>query len=371
MKFIVSSTALLRELQLINGVLGNSSLPILENFFFEIDKEMLKVTASDLETTMTVELEVESKVTGNICMPAKLLLEILKGLTDQPLTFSIDDKTMGVEISSQYGKYKLAGQSGDEFPRTPVMEKSNSVSMRADILGRALNKTLFAAGSDDLRPVMSGIFCQFTSEGVTFVATDAHKLVRYTRTDATAEATSSFILPRKPVNILKGILGEAEMEVTLSFNEQNAFFSFDNVTLICLLIDGKYPNYEAVIPAENPNKMTIDRSLFLNSIKRVAIFANKTTHQVRLKITGSSLMLSAEDIDFSNEASETLTCSYSGDDMEIGFNAKFLGEMIANLEASEVVLELSAPNRAGILLPSVPERDNEDLLMLVMPVMLA
>jgi DNA polymerase-3 subunit beta len=320
---------------------------------------------------MTVELEVESKASGMVCIPAKLLLEILKGLTDQPLTFSVDEKTLGIEISSQYGKYKLAGQSGDEFPRNPVLEKTSSVTMRADILGRALNKTLFAASSDDLRPVMCGIFCQFSDEGVTFVATDAHKLVRYTRTDATADKASAFILPRKPVNILKGVLGNAEVDVTLSFNETNAFFSFANVTLVCLLIDGKYPNYEAVIPPSNPNKMTIDRSLFLSSIRRVAIFANKTTHQVRLKITGSSLMLTAEDVDYSNEASETLTCSYLGDDMEIGFNAKFLGEMLANLEASEVVLELSAPNRAGLLLPSAPERDNEDLLMLVMPVMLA
>jgi DNA polymerase-3 subunit beta len=371
MKFIVSSTALLRELQSVLGVLNSSnSLPILDNFLFEISEKKLRITCSDLETTMITELDVESKHSGTICVPAKLLVDTLKSLSDQPITFTIDEKTMLVEISSEYGKYKLAGHKGDEFPRTPVLEKPSKLNLRGDILGRAINKTIFATGNDDLRPVMCGVFCQFSADDVTFVATDAHKLVRYRRTDAQANKSSSFILPKKPVNLLKGMLAGAELDVEVSFNDTNASFQFANVTLICLLIDGKYPNYEAVIPATNPNKLTIDRSLFLSSIRRVSIFANKTTHQVRLKISGSELVISAEDLDFSNEANERLTCNYQGDDMEIGFNSKFLMEMLSNLEAKEVVLEMSAPNRAGILVPAEPEREHEDVLMLVMPVML-
>lgn len=371
MKFIVSSSTLLRELQLVSGVLNNSnSLPILDNFLLEIEENKLMVTASDLETTMTIELEIESKEKGGICMPAKLLLDTLKSLSDQPLTFTIDEKTLGIEISSEYGKYKLAGQRADEFPKTPIIESSSSLTLRGDILGRAINKCIFAAGNDDLRPVMSGIFCQFSSDDATFVATDAHKLVRYKRTDSSSEKSTSFILPKKPVNLLKTILSGSEVEVDVAFNETNASFRFDNVSLICLLIDGKYPNYEAVIPSSNPNKLTIDRSLFLSSIRRVSIFSNKTTHQVRLKISGAELQITAEDIDFSNEANERLTCNYQGDDMEIGFNSRFLIEMLNNLESKEVVLEMSAPNRAGILLPADPERESEDILMLVMPVML-
>ncbi len=371
MKFIVSSTSLLRELQAISGVLSTSnSLPILDNFLFEIEDKSLRVTVSDLETTMITELEVESKESGSVCIPAKLLLDTLKTLSDQPLTFTIDEKTLGVEISSDYGRYKLAGQKGEEFPKTPQLEDPSKLTIQGNVLSRAINKSIFAAGNDDLRPVMSGIFCQFTSDDVTFVATDAHKLIRYSRKDIQADKTSSFILPKKPVNLLKGILSSSELEVDVEFNESNASFKFGNIQLVCLLIDGKYPNYEAVIPNNNPNKLTIEREPLLSSIRRVSIFANKTTHQVKLKISGSELLISAEDVDFSNEASERLTCNYAGEDMEIGFNSRFLIEMLSNLESKEVVLELSAPNRAGILLPAEPERDHEDLLMLVMPVML-
>ncbi|MFT7611481.1 MAG: DNA polymerase-3 subunit beta [Parvicellaceae bacterium] len=371
MKFIVSSSSLLKQLQGIGGVLNSSNtLPILDNFLFEIKGKLLTVYASDLETTMTTSLEVEAKEDGNICMPAKMLMDTLKAFPDQPLTFDIDNKTYGVEISSDNGKYKLSGQNGAEFPKVPTLESPSKVEMPANILATAINKTIFATGNDDLRPVMSGVYFQLEKDGITFVATDAHKLVRYKRTDAKADKGASFIVPKKPLNLLKGLMGSTDSNVTLEYNESNAFFAFDNITLICRLIDGKYPNYEAVIPNENPNRLTIDRTGLQNSIKRVSIFANKTTNQVRLKMTGSDLMISAEDLDFSNAANERLTCNYQGEDMEIGFNSRFLVEMITNMDSDEAIIEMSAPNRAGIILPGGEKSGDEEILMLVMPVML-
>lgn len=371
MKFIVSSTALLKQLQLLSGVLNTSNtLPILDNFLFEIDKNELTISASDLESTMTTRMEVEAKDSGVIAIPAKRLLDALKTFPEQPLAFTIDEKTFGIEISSDFGKYKLSGQNGLEFPKNPSVEDPSSVSLSAEVLADAINSTLFATGNDDLRPVMSGLYCELSKEHVRFVATDAHKLVRYTRLDAKAGSNASFIIPKKPLNLLKNIFATTTSDVKLEYNETNVRFTFDSVSLISRLIDGKYPNYEAVIPKENPNKMTIDRGAFLNSVKRVSIFANKTTHQVRLKITGSELAISAEDLDFANEANERLTCSYDGEDMEIGFNSRFLLDMLTNMISDEVMLELSAPNRAGILVPVGLDDANTDVLMLVMPVML-
>lgn len=370
MNFIVSSTSLLKALQAVGGVLNSSNtLPILDNFLFEIGKNTLKIAASDLESTMTTQIEVQSKDEGSVAVPAKLLLDILKTFPDHPLTFSINEK-LGIEISSDYGKYSLSGYNAEEFPKVPVLEKPSSVTFPSVSLQKAIDKTLFAAGNDDLRPVMSGIFCQMDSDNITFVATDAHKLVRYRRTDLKSDKAASFIIPKKPMNLLKGLLGNIDGDVTLSYNEANAQFKFGNFTLICRLIDGKYPNYEAVIPSDNPNKMTIGKAQFSSSLKRVSIFANKTTHQVRLKIGGSQLIISAEDLDFANAAKEELTCAYDGEDIEIGFNSRFLMEMVNNVDAESIVLELSAPNRAGILLPENTDDEGEDILMLVMPVML-
>jgi DNA polymerase-3 subunit beta len=369
MNFVISSATLLKHLQGISGVLSTSNaLPILDNFLFEINDGELSVSASDLETTMRTTMQVEAKEEGKIAIPAKLLLDVLKNLPDQPCTFLVDMETLAVEIAYDNGKSKMVGYNGDEFPRTPALENSSSIRISGEIVSNAINKTLFATGVDDLRPVMSGVFCQFSPENITFVATDAHKLVRYTRTDSQADGSSSFILPKKPLNLLKTNL-KGDEEVQLEYNDSNAVFRFNDVVLVCRLIDGKYPNYEAVIPKENPNVLTIDRLQFLGSIKRVSIFANKTTHQIKLKLAGSELSLSAEDIDFANEANERLTCNYSGEDLEIGFNSRFLMEMLNNLETTEVRLEMSAPNRAGLLMPSEHE-EHEDILMLVMPVML-
>lgn len=372
MKFIVSSASLLKQLQAISGVLNtNNTLPILDNFLFDIKEKELVVSASDLESTMTAKLTLDkSEKSGNIAIPARLLLDTLKTFPEQPLTFTINEKACGVEISSDTGKYKLSGHKGDEFPKTPTIESPSTIEFDPNVLFNAIDKTLFATGSDELRPVMSGIYLELSEDHSTFVATDAHKLVRYRRTDVKADKNVSFILPKKPMNLLKNLLPEVDANIKIEYNDSNAFFAMGDVNLVCRLVEGKYPNYEAVIPKENPNKLTIDRNVFLSSIKRVSIFSNKTTHQVRLKIAGSELNVSAEDLDFANEANERLTCQYDGEDIEIGFNSRFVIEILSNLDSDNICLEMSAPNRAGIIFPADGSDEHEDVLMLVMPVML-
>jgi DNA polymerase-3 subunit beta len=369
MKFIVSSSQLLKQLQVLGGVINsNNTLPILDNFLFEISENQLKVSASDLETTMSAVVTIESDSTGSIAISARLLLDTLKTFPDQPLTFKTEGDSI-IEISSDQGKYDMAYFGGDEFPKSVSLPSPSKTVIPSSILATAISKTIFAAGNDDLRPVMSGVFFQFSSESLTFVATDAHKLVKYTRTDVTADKTAEFIMPKKPLNLLKGVLG-GEEDVIIEYNDANAKFTFENFVLICRLIDGKYPNYEAVIPKENPNKLTVDRASFQNSVRRVSIFSSKTTHQIRLKMAGTELNISAEDLDFSNKADERLSCDYQGDDMQIGFNSRFLSEMLSNLTSSEVLIEMSLPNRAGILTPIDGTDEGEKITMLVMPVML-
>jgi len=370
MKFIVSSTYLLKQLQVLGGVINSSNtLSILDNFLFELNQSELIISASDLETTMSSKLEVESDNSGSVAVPARLLLDTLKTFPEQPLTFVVEENNT-IEISSNHGKYALAYADGAEFPKPVTLEDATATTLNGDILATAINKTIFAAGNDDLRPVMSGVFFQFSTEGLTFVATDAHKLVKYARADVQASEVTEFIMPKKPLNLLKGILAASDDDVTIEYNDSNAKFTFENVELICRLIDGKYPNYEAVIPKENPNKLVINRNQFLNSVRRVSIFSNKTTHQIRLKIAGAELNISAEDIDYSNKAEERLTCDYQGDDMQIGFNSRFLTEMLNNLTSDDVQLEMSLPNRAGILTPVDGLDEGEQVTMLVMPVML-
>ncbi len=372
MKFIVSSSVLLKNLQILSGVLNTSNtLPILDDFLFELKEDDLLITASDLETTMTVTVKLtNSGEPGIIAIPAKIMLDTLKTFADVPVTINVNENTLGIELSAGEGKYRLVGHKSDEFPQTPIKEDITELNIDSSILVSAFNKTVFAAGTDELRPVMSGVFCDLSSDETIFVATDAHKLVRYKRKDIKAEKSSSFILPKKPLNQLKNTLSCADVPVKIEYNETNAFFTFGNVNLSCRLIEGKYPNYEAVIPNENPNVLTISRNALLVSIKRVAIFANQSTHQVRFKISGKELVLSSEDVDFANEAKERLTCNYEGDDMEIGFNSKFLLEMLSNIDGDDVKIEMSAPNRAGIVLPVEEDNKNEEILMLVMPVML-
>jgi len=373
MKFIITSLKLLRSLQALSGVLNSSNtLPIVDDFLFNAKDGELSITATDLETTMMVKLRPDlMEGEGEVTIPARLLLEIMKTFADVPVTFDVAMDTMSVELLAGEGKFKLAGHKSDEFPKMPELTDVSQITLEAELLVSAINKTLFAAGNDELRAAMTGVLCELNEENVTFVATDAHKLVRYRRIDAKSPDIASFILPKKPLNQLKNILSSRQDEtVTIEYNQTNAHFSFANVSMVCRLIEGRYPNYEAVIPTQNPNKLVIDRASLLSSLRRVAIFANQSTHQVRFKIAGQELFLAAEDVDYSNEAKERLTCSYEGDDLEIGFNSRFFQEMLANLEHTEVRLEMSAPNRAGILIPVDNVNENEDILMLIMPVMI-
>ena len=371
MKFIVSSSQLLKQLQILGGVINsNNTLPILDNFLFELSNDELRISASDLETTMSTSLEVESDEPGAIAVPARLLLDILKTFAEQPLTFKVEDNHT-IEISSDSGKYALAYADGEEFPKAVELDSPSSATLQGNILATGISKTIFASGNDDLRPVMSGVFFQLNPESLIFVATDAHKLVKYERKDVKANEAAEFIMPKKPLNLLKNILSGSDDEVKIEYNDTNARFTFGNSVLICRLIDGKYPNYEAVIPRENPNKLTMDRSSFYNSVRRVSIFSSKTTHQIRLKMAGTELKISAEDLDFSNKADERLQCSYEGDDMQIGFNSRFLMEMLNHLGSNEILLEMSLPNRAGILTPVDGLEEGEEITMLVMPVMLS
>ena len=379
MRFIINSQLFLKHLSALSGVISNNNtVPIISCFHFHLEENILTIKATDLETTMVSRIELENaRVEGidSIAVPAKLLLDMLKSLDDVPLNFAVDASNYSIEISSGEGKYSLAGQNADTFPTMPEMKETVQTSMPASVLVNAINKTAFAASTDEMRQQMSGIFCELTPENVTFVATDAHKLVRYRRNDIHSDDKASFILPRKPIMLVKNILSsnKEEYDVTIDYNNTNVFFAFDNFLIVCRLVDGKYPNYEAAIPKENPNKLTIDRVTFINTLKRVSLFANQSTHQVRLSIKERELEISSEDLEFSNKAHETLPCSYEGEPMEIGFNAKFLTEMISNLDTEQVLMELSHPSRAGIIFPinDSEEAKSEDILMLVMPVMLS
>ena len=370
MKFSVSSSDLLKKLQVAAGAIGsNPVLPILEDFLFSISGNRLTITTSDLETTIITSIEVNADGDGQVAVPAKILLDTLKELPQQPVTFQIDKKNFGVEITSAYGKYRLAGENGADFPKAPEPDSVDQINLSSDTIHQAISKTIFATSNDELRPAMTGVFLEVDFNHLTFVSTDAHKLVKYSFKNVESSVSTSFIIPKKALNLLRNALGGAG-QLSLSFNKANAFFEGENIQLICRLIDARYPDYNAVIPSDSPNQMIISRSDFQNSLKRIAIYANKTTNQVILNINDGSLTVSAQDLDFSNEATEQLACSYGGEPMTIGFNAKFLIEMLTVLESDEVELNLSTPTRAGILKP-VDELEDEDILMLVMPVMLS
>jgi len=372
MNFIVSSSYLLKNLNAISGVItSNPVVPILENVLFEIESGNLLITASDLQTSVIVELQVESKEDGSVAIPAKILIETLKNLPEQPVTFSIDDQNYNIEINSDNGKYKLAGENSADFPKVPTLNDGFSSSIDSVVLNSAISNTIFSTSTDELRPAMTGIFFKLSNSSGTFVSTDGHRLVKYIRTDIKGdEVDHDMIIPRKSLNLLKSVIpSDKSTDINLEFNASNAFFSFENVKMVCRLIDERYPDYDNVIPSDNSNIVILDRSEILGSLKRISIYANKTTNQVRFKISGSEILISAEDLDFSNEANERISCEHDGDNIEIGFNAKFLIEMLSNIESVKVRFKLSEPNRAGLIVPDNMS-ENEDITMLVMPVML-
>ena len=369
MKFSVSSSELLRQLQLASGAIGsNPVLPILEDYLFRIENKILTITASDLETSISTSMEVVADDNFAVAVPAKILLETLKALPQQPITFTVDEEKYSIEITSTYGKYRLAGEKSDDFPEIPQPDSVDTVRISSKFLIEAINKTIFAASNDDLRPAMTGVYFQVDNNQLICVATDAHKLVKYATGSLAGEVSTSFIVPKKALNLLKNALPGDE-PVELSFNNANAFFKFEDISLVCRLIDAPYPDYNAVIPVDNPSKMNVNRGDFQNSLKRIAIYANKTTNQVALEISDKSLNISAQDLDFSNEATEQMACTYEGEPMRIAFNARFLIEMLSVLDCEEVQMELSKPSRAGIITP-IEENDEREILMLVMPVML-
>ena len=379
MKFIGNSQQLLKQLQSLSGVLtSNNTMPIINCFHLHLEEGSLTVKTTDLSTTLVARMEVETgrmEKAEEVAIPSKMLLEILKSFDDVPVTFSVDPQSHAIELSSGQGEYHLAGMDADTYPTMPTAEGTATVVMSCEALVNAINKTYFATSNDEMHQQMSGIYCEMTPDGVTFVATDAHKLVRYRRRDVTSAESTNFILPKKPITIVKNILAarKEDGEVTMEYNNTNLFITFDNFYIVCRLVDGRYPNYEAAIPKDNPNKLVVDRQSFINTLRRVSIFASEATRQVRLSIGKDSLTISAEDLEFSNNAKETIPCQFEGEGMDIGFNAKFLTEMISNLDSEQVLMHMSPPSRAGIIFPYGDDAEDkqDDILMLVMPVMLA
>lgn len=373
MNFIVNSTALAKHLSRVAGAIPSKSmLPIIENFLFEVGENILTISTTNLENSMQIKMGVESR--GNamkIAVPAKILQDVVKALPEQPLTFTVDEDSFAIEINSDNGKYKISGENGENFPNIPTpATETESIHMPIPVLLKAITKVLFAASSDEDRAALNGMLFNLGEHGATFVATDAHRLVRYIRPDLTVTNPTKFVVPQKALQLIKSSLDSSDnKEVTIFYTENNAFFVTDNLTMVCRLIDQKYPNYENVIPAENPNKLHITKAELLGSLRRMNIFANKISHQVRFSLKENELEISAEDLDFANEAKETLRCHYEGDPMDIGFNATFLMEIVSNAETANLIMEMSAPNRAGIVLPDVQD-EGENVLMLIMPIML-
>ncbi|MCH1474007.1 MAG: DNA polymerase III subunit beta [Bacteroidia bacterium] len=371
MKFIVNTNQLLNKLQSVSGtIVSKPVIPILDHFLFDITDKKLTITGTDLETTMSTTMEVKSDENVRIAVPSKMCMDTLKELPNQPVTFTISTEKNTIELKSEFGRYKLVGQNADDFPKIPESNAENSFSIPSGVLSSSIAQTIFSSGNDELRLSLTGVYVQLYRDNAVFVATDANRLVKVERVDVKPGLETSFILPKKALNLLKSNLPQDDSATQVDFNESNAFFTFGDVSLICRLIDERYPDYQAVIPEENPNKLTINRTEFLNSIKRSSIYGNKTTNQVNIKITGSELTIHAEDIDLSNEAVERLGCDYTGEDMEIGFNSRLLIEMLQNLSTPDIIIELSSPSRAGIILPS-ENVENENLLMLLMPMMIA
>jgi len=369
MRFSVSSTELLRKLQIAGGAIDSNPVqPLLEDFLFDLNANKLIVSATNLETSIVIELEVSGEEDGIIAVPAKILMDTLKALPEQPITFDVEDETNWIELTSAFGKYKLAGDTPQDYPPIPEMSVEESLKIDGGVLLKAINNTIIAASDDELRLAMTGVFVQIDFNKIIFVATDAHKLVKYTYGDINVDFSKSFIIPKKGLALLKNGL-QSKQEVTMSVTDDNVFFEFDSVSFVCRLVDAKFPNYNMVIPVDNPNELLIGKKDIQNSLKRISIYSNKSTNQVVFNLNESSLTMSAQDLDFSNEATEQLPCKYTGEPMTIGFNAKFFLELLNILNVSEIKLELSDPTKACLLLP-VEEEENEKLMMLVMPVMM-
>ncbi|MBO7467632.1 MAG: DNA polymerase III subunit beta [Bacteroidaceae bacterium] len=372
MKFVVTSTELYARLQSIGRVINSkNALPILDCFLFSLDEGILSITASDNETTLDTSLQViEYEGKGQFAISSKSILDAIKELPEQPVVFNVDLSNMNIVIEYMNGKFSMVGQNADEYPTTAVLgENVVKFSMGADVLLGGINRTLFATADDELRPVMNGIYFDINSESITLVASDGHKLVRYRLLDVQGTEKSAFILPKKPANILKNILGKEADDIEISFDNRNAVFTLPNHSMVCRLIEGRYPNYNSVIPANNPYKATINRQALLSALRRVSVFSSASSSLVKLRLQNNEVHISAQDIDFASSAEEKIVCQYNGEPMSIGFKSTFLIDIISNITGEDINIEVSDPSRAGVLIPTIQE-ENSDLLMLLMPMML-
>lgn len=372
MKFIVSSTALFSHLQAISRVINSkNALPILDCFLFDLEDGRLSVTVSDSETTMVTSLEVnDSDANGKFAVAAKTILDALKEIPEQPLSFDVNPNTYEILVQYQNGKYSVVGQNADEYPQAPSLG-SNAVNLEinADLLLVGINRALFATADDELRPVMNGVYFDITVDDVTMVASDGHKLVRSKTLEAKGSERAAFILPKKPASLLKNILPKEQGVVMVEFDDRNAVFTLENYRMICRLIEGRYPNYNSVIPQNNPHKVTVDRLQLISALKRVSVFSSQASSLIKLTMKENQILISAQDIDFSTSAEESMVCQYQGAPMSIGFKSTFLIDILNNIASTDVIIELADPSRAGVVVP-LQQGDNEDLLMLLMPMML-
>lgn len=375
MKFVVSSSALLALLQNTGKVINaKNTLPILDYFLFDLKGSTLNITASDLETTLVGSIEVESvEREGIIAAPVRRMLDSLKEFSEQPITIEADESTWEIVVSWSTGKLSIPGTSGLSYPVMPSLEDDKTeVAIPVENLLMGINKTIFATTDDELRPVMNGVYVSLDKGEVTYVATDAHKLVKYTNT-LDSQVSASFILPKKPASLLRTLLSKEDGDVQVVFDGKNVQFKLENLcyNLVCRLIEGKYPNYNAVIPTNNPNKVSVDRIELLNGIRRVAVCSNQATHLVILNIADNSINIKAQDMDFSVSANENVACSYDSAPISIGFKATFLVEMLSNMDTTEVVIELADSTRAGVMKPVYDQEQQSTTLMLLMPMMIA
>ena len=371
MKFIVSSTGLFSHLQAISRVINSkNSLPILDCFLLELTDGTLSITASDSETTLTTSIETnEADGNGRFAVNSKTILDALKEIPEQPLAFEVNE-SLEIIVKYQNGKYSLMGQHADEYPQAANLgSNAVHVSLEASVLMNGITRSLFATADDELRPVMNGVYFDITTDDITFVASDGHKLVRNKTFKARGNEKAAFILPKKPATLLKNLLPKEMADVQIDFDDRNAVFTLENYTMTCRLIEGRYPNYNSVIPSNNPHKATIDRAAFMSALKRVSVFSSAASSLIKLRLDMNTIQISGQDIDFSTSAEETLMCQYEGNPMSIGFKSTFLIDILNNMASQEVVLELADPSRAGVIVP-VEQNEEEDLLMLLMPMML-
>lgn len=370
MKFIVSSTDLLQGLLSVSRVIASkSSLPILDNFLFLLEGNSLTVTASDSETTLKTIITIDDVAEGGeIAIPAKLLTDTLKELPAQPIEFASDAERSIVNISWMSGSAQIPYMSAEDYPQLPMLPDSVKLTFDASVLTDGINSTIYATAEEELRPVMNGIYFDITPESTTLVASNAHKLVCYTRKDVKGSKNASFILPKKPANILKNNLAKlADESVEITFDKTNAMFKFENSLLVCRLVEGTYPAYKSVIPKNNTNIISIARNELLNASKRVAVCSNQATGQIIFKLSQNRMEITAQDLDFSMSAQETLTCEYEGTPMEIGFKSTFLIEILSNFPYDTICIKLADPNRAALIQPAVQSEPEEEICALLMP----